>query len=219
MKVETLIGFTALLAASQVVAQVPPADWGGPRYGPPPLGYSEPPGMRDPREGKIELQTFVTSGPTARTLGHGSIVIGAESGAAGAGDELFEAAIADQLTHAGYQPNTTGVGQRIDYVVTREVIQPPEPPHSPVQGAVGVGVGSYGSGMGLGLAIDLSKPLGALIETRVEARISDSAIHELLWQGRAEVLARENDRHWRPETIASRLSAALFRNFPHPTSH
>jgi hypothetical protein len=57
-----------------------------------------------------------------------------------------------------------------------------------------------------------------LIDTRIEARISDSATHELLWQGRAEVMARENDKRWRPEAIAGRLSAALFRDFPRPTS-
>jgi hypothetical protein len=216
-----VIGVASLTAATSAIAQVPPADWGGPRYGPPPYNYPEPSGMRDPREGKVEVQTFVSNSPAAQNLGHGAIVLGAQSGAPEAGvvSGLFEAAIADQLTHAGYQPNAPGMGQRIDYVVTQEVIEPPEPPHSPVQGDVGVGVGSYGSGMGLGLAIDLSKPLGALIATRVEARITDSATHELLWQGHAKVLARENDKHWRPEITATRLAAALFKEFPRPISH
>ena len=208
-------GLGLLVAATSAFAQVPPGDWEGARNGAYP--YPEPPGMHDPREGKVEIQTFVANSPRVAALGHGPIVIAASSGSsAPVGDDLFEAALADQLAHAGYQPNAPQPGQIIDYTVTHEVIQPPEPPHSPVHGGVGVGVGNRGSGMGLGIAIDLSKPLGALIATRIEARISDAATHELLWQGRAEVLSRENDKHWRMEAIAARLSAALFRNFPRP---
>ena len=218
-----LVQFAALglwIAAMPVNAQVPPGDWRGPSYGSPPYNYPEPPGMRDPREGKIEVQTFLAASPRTAALGHGPIQIAVAGGSSMTGsDGFFETAIADQLVHAGYDPHAPGPGQKIDYVVTHEVIQPPEPPHSPVHGGVGVGVGNYGSGVGLGIAIDLSKPLGALIATRIEARISDAASHELLWQGRAEVLARENDKHWRPEAIAGRLSTALFRNFPRPTSH
>ena len=176
--------------------------------------------MRDPREGKLEVQTFVASSPRVAALGRGPIVIGARGGPGlSAGDDLFETAIADQLAHVGYQANAPQPGQVINYSVIHEVIQPPEPPRSPVHGGVGVGVGNRGSGMGLGIAIDLSKPLGALIATRIEARISDAATHELLWQGRAEVMVRENDKHWRIEALAARLSAALFRDFPRPTAH
>jgi hypothetical protein len=64
--------------------------------------------------------------------------------------------------------------------------------------------------------VDLSKPLGALIATQIEARISDATSGELLWQGHAEVVARENDKRWRPESIANRLTAALFKTFPRP---
>jgi hypothetical protein len=139
------------------------------------------------------------------------------------GDGLFEAALAAQLAHAGYQLGAAGPGQTIEYSVTRQLIQPPEPPHSPVQGSVAVGGGTggfgyhdhgYGSGVGVGIMVDLTKPLGALISTRIEARISDAATHELLWQGEAELVARENDKRWRPETIAGRLTAALFKSFP-----
>ena len=68
--------------------------------------------------------------------------------------------------------------------------------------------------MGLGIGIDLSKPLSALISTEVEVRIQDGTTHELLWQGRAELVSRETDKRWRPDAIAARLTAALFRNFP-----
>jgi hypothetical protein len=211
------IGVVGVAFASTAAAQPAPGGWDGPGYGPPP-SYLEPPGAHDPREGKVQVQTYAASKPAVGALGHGPVTINA--GRDGPDEGLFDAAIADQLTHAGYQVGGSGAGQALDFVVTRQLIQPPEPPHSPVHGGVDVGVGGggrqYGSGMGLGIAIDLSKPLSALISTEIEVRIQDAATHELLWQGRAEVLSRETDKHWRPEAIAARLSAALFRNFPRP---
>ena len=213
------IGVVTLTVASAAAAQPASNAWGGTRYGPQP-SYLEPPGTRDPREGKVQLQTFAASTPAVAALGHGPITI--DTGRDGPDEGLVEAAIADQLAHAGYQVGAPGAGQTLSFVVTRQIIQPPEPPHSPVRGGVGVGVGGggpyYGSGMGLGIAIDLSRPLSALISTELEVRIQDARTHELLWQGHAEVLSRETDKHWRPDAIAGRLTAALFRNFPQPIS-
>jgi hypothetical protein len=210
------IGIVGLAFAPSAAAQ-PAGGWDGPGYGPPP-SYLEPPGTRDSREGKIQVQTFASSTPAVAALGHGPITINA--GRDGPDEGLLEAAIADQLTHAGYQIGAPGAGQALDFGVTRQVIQPAEPPHNPIHGGVDVGVGGggrhYGSGMGLGLAIDLSKPLSALISTEIEVRIQDAKTQELLWQGRAELVSRETDKHWRPDAIAARLSAALFRNFPRP---
>jgi hypothetical protein len=154
--------------------------------------------MRDPREGKVEVQTFAASTPAVAALGHGPISINADRD--GPDEGLFEVAVADQLSHAGYQVGASGAGQALDFVVTRQLVQPPEPPHSPIQGGADVGIGGggrhYGSGMGLGIALDFSKPLSALISTEIEVRIQDATTHELLWQGRAEVLSRETDKHW-----------------------
>ncbi|MFL6727660.1 MAG: hypothetical protein ACJ8FS_14265 [Sphingomicrobium sp.] len=216
------IGFVGLAFASTSAAQSVPGGWGGPGYGAPP-GYLEPPGTRDPREGRVQVQTFAASTPAVAALGHGPITINA--GRDGPDVGLFEAAIADQLGHAGYQVGAPGSGQALELVVTRQVIQPPELRHSPISGGVDVGVGvggggrhygSYGSGVGLGIGIDLSKPLSALISTEVEVRIQDATTHELLWQGRAELVSREADKRWRPDAVAARVTAALFRNFPQP---
>jgi hypothetical protein len=183
----------------------------------------EPPGTRDPREGKVQVQTFAATTPAVAGLGHGPITI--NTGGDGPDMGLFEAALADQLSHAGYQVGAPGAGQTLDLTVTRQIIQPPEPPHSPIRGGVDVGVGiggggrhygSYDSGVGLGIGIDLSKPLSALISTEVDVRIQDATTHELLWQGRAELVSREADKRWRPDAIAGKLTAALFRNFPQP---
>ena len=56
------IGLAGLAFASAAAAQPVPGGWGGPGYGAPP-GYLEPPGTRDPREGKIQVQTFAASTP------------------------------------------------------------------------------------------------------------------------------------------------------------
>jgi hypothetical protein len=211
------IGVVGVAFASSAGAQPAPAGWGGSAYGPPP-SYLEPPGTRDPREGKVQVQTFAASTPAVAALGHGPISI--NPGRDGPDEGLFEAAIADQLGHAGYQVGAPGAGQVLEFGITRQVIQPPEPPHSPIHGGVDVGVGGgrrhYGSAVGLGIEMDLSKPLSALISTEIELRIQDATTHELLWQGRAEVVSRETDKHWRPDAIAARLSAALFRDFPRP---
>jgi hypothetical protein len=99
----------------------------------------EPPGTRDPREGKVHVQTFAASTPAVGALGHGPVKINAGDDAPDEG--LLETAIADQLTHAGYQVGGSGVGQTLAFGVTRQVIQPPELRHSPIHGGVDVGVG------------------------------------------------------------------------------
>jgi hypothetical protein len=213
------IGVVGVAFASTAATQPAAGGWAGPGYGPP-ASYLEPPGTRDPREGKVQVQTFAANTPAVGALGHGPVTVNATRD--GPDEGLFEVAIADQLTHVGYQVGGPGAGQTLAFVVTRQVIQPPEPPHSPFHGGVDVGVGGggrhYGSGMGLGIAIDLSKPLSALISTEIEVRLQDATTHELLWQGRAEVLSRETDKHWRPDAIAARLATALFRNFPRPVT-
>lgn len=222
MKPATVLTWVAapLLAAANV-SQAQPYGWGPPGAGPsmPPPGYLEPYGVRDPREGKIQVQTFVANSPAVTTLGHGAIVVTPAAGGQILGPEqgAYEAALADQLARAGYQ-NSSAAGneQTIEFSVVHELVQPPEPPHNPVSGGAAVGGGNRGSGFGLGLSIDLSKPLRALVATTLEARILDSGTKELLWQGRAEVLAREGDRHWTDQAIAQRLAAALFKGFPRP---
>jgi hypothetical protein len=167
------------------------------------------------------VATFVASTPGAATLGHGSIVISPNTGPNALEDGPFEAALADQLAKAGYRTDAPsgGAGQAIEFVVTRELVQPPDPPRGPVTGGVSLGAGSRGwSGLGVGIGIDLSKPRGPLVATRFEARIRDSGTHELLWQGRAEVLSREGDRHWTEQDIATHLTAALFKSFPRPVA-
>jgi hypothetical protein len=198
---------------------------GGPYVGPmfpPDFDYGPSYGARDPREGKVETATFLANSASVSQLGHGLIVFATGAGNASSGpyDGDFESALVDQLAKAGYRTDAqsgTG-GQTIEFVVSQDVVRPPEPPHNPVGGAVSAGVGSHGwGGVGMGLSIDLSKPLKALVATRLEARIRDSATQELLWQGRAQVVTRDGDKRWTPQAIAKRLTTALFKDFPKPS--
>ena len=164
------IGLWLTAASSGALAQPQPPGWeepGGPRY-----SYAEPPGMRDPREGKVQVQTFVGNSPRIAELGHGPIVISAAGAPAGSARAVAvgadrsrrrsetEAALANLSRRRRVsEPGAAGPGQIVQYVPSRELIQPPrDSPHSPVEGGVSVGGGSRGSGMGLGIMVDLSKP-------------------------------------------------------------
>jgi hypothetical protein len=221
-----IIGSIAIAAAalsgfgaSALAQPYPPGAWGDPYLSPVGPNYGPSYGARDPREGKVEAAAFVASSSNADRLGHGAIALTGARSATGPDEGAFEVALVDQLTRAGYQTGVAGsAGQTIEFVVTHAVIRPPEPPHSPVGGSVAVGAGIHGwGGVGLGLNINLSKPAKALIATRLEARIRDSATRELLWEGRAQVATRDQDKRWTPQTIAARLSAALFKGFPKPS--
>jgi hypothetical protein len=215
---------TLALAASASAQYYPRGGWGGPGYGAMgayPGDYGPAGRGRDPREGKIEAAHFVANSPKVAELGHGTIVLAPGPGGIGGGPPVgaFETALSGELARAGYRTDApqTGSGQVAEFIVSRDLVAPPDAPHNPVSGGVAVGGGSYGSGVGLGLNIDLSKPRGPLVATRIEARIRDSATKELLWQGRAEVLTREGDKHWTDQLVAARLAEALFKDFPRPS--
>jgi acyl-coenzyme A thioesterase PaaI-like protein len=215
-----ILASVAGLAVSGTAQPYPGGGWGGVYAEPPLMGPNYGPlgSGRDPREGKIDAAAFVTNSPGAAQLGHGPIVVAPAPG--GLADGAYESALADQLAKAGYETNAqprTG-GQTVEFVVSHDVIQPSEPPRSPVGGAVSAGAGSHGwGGVGMAINIDLSKPRGALVATRIEARIRDRATNELLWQGRAQVVAREGDKHWTPQATAAKLTEALFKSFPKPS--
>ena len=185
--------------------------------------YEAPYWAPGPRQGKVQVATFLATSPNITGLGHGPIVIAPPKESLGGdlGDAPYEETLADQLVKAGYEPGAgTGTGGQIaEFVISHDVIQPPEPPHSPVSGGVAVGGGNRGSGLGIALAVDLRKPLGALVSSRLEVRIRDKVTHELLWQGRAEVLSREGDKHWKNADLAAKLTAALFKGFPRPQAN
>ena len=225
----TLVAALSLLAlaagASPLSAR--PGGWGGTDGSRPGWGDSQwdrGPSAGDrlvsrdrSREGRIAVDRFVGDRPDA--LGHGTIAV--SSGTEGQdyvpqeNRAAFEAAIVDQLVHAGYDTTQqTAQGQVAEIRVTRTVLEPGEARRKPVSGSAAMSVGTGGSAYGLAVNVDLTKPLPPLVSTRLEARIRDRATQAVLWEGRAEVATREGDEKWGEQAIAARLAQALFDGFP-----
>ena len=217
MRLAVLTFMLVSLAATPAFAQ----RWGGPGFGPGADRYGWAPSVRsgpDRREGKVEVTRFLAEGATAQALGHGAIAVKTQDG--GLTDEreraTYEAAVIDRLAWAGY--DTAGkpgeAGQTMELTVRHAETEPAEAPHKPISGEMAVGVSNRGSYQALGLNIDLSKPRKALLSTRLEARIRDTATGAVLWEGRADIATREGNSKWTDQAIAGRLAEALFAGFP-----
>lgn len=204
------------LLAAPVAAQ--PGVWGDRGWNTAPNGYarSARPASTS-REGKVQVARFVAEGAAAAALGKGSIAV-VEGPAANPVDArkmaTYQAAVIDALAGAGYDTATPDGAQISEVRVLHTVTEPEEAPRKPVSGEMMMGVSNRGTMMGMGINIDLTKPKGALVSTRLEARIKDRASGAVLWEGRADILTRQGDARWTDQKIAERLSAALFEGFP-----
>lgn len=169
--------------------------------------------------GRPEVTTFRAADAGA-ALGTGPIVVAAADGAEAVWKlPVYEAAVVDELARHGYDTATSPAsgGQVAQIMLSRDVVQPEEPPRRPVSGEMGVMVGNRGSATHMGLAIDLTKPKKALVSTRMEVRIRDRMTDRVLWEGRAEVASRAGDSGPDDSAIAARLAQALFARFPEGT--
>ena len=212
----------ALMIATPALAW-PGGGWGGPG-GPGPYGpdWNRGGSSHDPREGKVSVDHFLNpdATPALKQPAHVAVVAAPDGITDERATATFEAAVVDQLARAGYDTVTPDPqGGLITKVHTgRDIVEPAEEKHSPVSGEMSAGVSNYGSGFGLGLSVDLTKPRQALIDTRLEASISDRASGKLLWAGRADIVTREGDPHWTDTAIAGKLAGALFAHFAGPKS-
>jgi hypothetical protein len=205
-----------VLALSAAAATPAPAQrWGDGLYGWDRAGAA--PVRHRGREGKVEVTRFVADDAAAQALGHGAIVVKtAGEGLVDAREQAtFEAAVIDRLAAVGYDTAGGGAdGQTLELSVSHAQVEAPEPPHKPVHGAMSVGVDSRGgSYAALAVGVDARKPLKALVSTRMEARIRDSA-GTVLWEGRADIATRLGDDKWSEQAIAGKLADALFSGFP-----
>ena len=181
---------------------------------------------RDDRVGDVEVASFRAEGIDPAALGHGAIALAqAAQGerpqddralADGREQATFEAAVIDRLAAAGY--DTTAAmpegGQRAELRVVQREVEPAEGRRKPVSGAMEVGVGTHGTSTAMAIAVDLSKPKGALVSTRMELRIRDAVSGAVLWEGRATMLTRDGDDRWSGDAVARKLAGALFERFP-----
>lgn len=199
--------------------------WGGPGWdsagwsGP---GWSDRAPARSSAtgEGKVQVSTFVAEGEAAAALGKGRIAVTETPAGGGVADprELatYEAAVIDALARAGYDtanPDPAG-GQITEVRLLHTEAVPAEAPHKPVSGEMMMGVSNRGSMMGMAINVDMTKPRGALIATRLEARIKDRTSGAVLWEGNARILTRAGDARWGDGRIAAKLADALFERFP-----
>jgi hypothetical protein len=208
-----------LLAAGAQMAWAQPGwgGWGGYGGGWGGRSYAPAASRHDPREGKLDAEGFVAP-DAAPLLGGGHVAIASAAGSTAEGREeaTYEAAVLDQLAKAGYDIITkdpTG-GQVTEISITHDELVPAEEKHSPISGSMEAGVSNRGSGMAVELNYDATKPLGALIETRLDMRITDRATGKPLYEGRARIATREGDSHWSDDKIANRLAGAVFAKFP-----
>lgn len=219
-----------LMIAVAGPAQAHPAGWGGSSWdterwgaswdGPRASGRTR--NGDGPPEGHVAVSRFVSEGMGADALARGAIsVVGAPTGSGVESRELaaYEAAVIDQLAQLGYRTDTPAAQttQVTELHIGHEVVVPPEARRSPVSGEMAVGVSNHGSMVGMAVNVDMTKPRGALIATRLEARIRDKASGTVLWEGRADINTREGDDKWSDAKIATRLAAALFDHFPGAT--
>lgn len=204
----------ALLALLAMPALAQPMGWG-----------SRAPMLRDRElsrpereEGKVAVETFVAEGAAAATLGKGGIAVVemTQDAAPDGALPVYASAVLDQLVGHGYDSTVarSEAGQVTEVRLVRDVAVPEEAPHKPVSGAMQTTVSNRGSSFGMALGIDLSKPRKALLSTRLEARIRDVSTRAVLWEGRAEMLSREESGRWTDQAIAAKLATALFRDFP-----
>ena len=208
------------LAASPCLAQ---PGWGGgwgggwgPGWG---GGRAMASDSRDPREGRVNAERFVSEGAFA-ALGHGAIQIKSLPGTTVDEREqaTYEAAVIDQLAKAGYDtvnpPAAADGGQIVEMTVSHDMLVPEEEKRKPLSGSAMMGVSNRGSMMAVELNYDASKPRAALIATHVELRIRERATGRALYEARADVATREGDKHWSDTAIAARLAGAAFEHFP-----
>lgn len=212
-----------LLTALSALAFAAPAQaqWhhGGPMAGDPMRDDWDSRAPRaDPSRGIGRVTvTRLRSAAAEGVLGKGPIAIApgdpADSGME-SGLPLYEAALQNQLARAGYDTQGSGSGQIAEITLSHAEIQPAEPPHKPVSGVASTYVSNRGSGFGLGLNIDLTKPKGPVIGTRLDVRIRDRASGAVLWEGHAETSARETAAGIDNGKTAAKLTEALFSGFP-----
>jgi hypothetical protein len=213
-----LIALTFASAASAQTRGWDRPGWGNSRWDSPRAARHSGP---DEREGKVDVASFVAQGDATAALGSGTIAVELEPQTTpmDVPAAAYEAAVIDQMVHAGYDTNGPpgGESQVVELRLTRDELAPAELKRNPVSGEMAVGVSNRGTSTALGLNLDFSKPRKALLSTRLEARIRDKASGTVLWEGRATIATRDGDDKWSDQAIATRLAEALFRRFPGST--
>ncbi|PHR21701.1 MAG: hypothetical protein COA41_00905 [Sphingopyxis sp.] len=128
----------------------------------------------------------------------------------------YSAAILRELQRLGFT-DPLGDAESSEYVVRYTIdraVLTAAGSRSPVSVGVGGSTGSYGSGLGLGIGINLGGRPKDKIVTELSVRISRRDNASVVWEGRASVEAKQGSPAAQPGLAASKLAAALFKDFP-----
>jgi hypothetical protein len=127
----------------------------------------------------------------------------------------YAAAVGRELQRLGFAEQAGTDSQYIASVTyMRSVRDRMAQGRSPVSVGVGGSTGSYGSGVGVGIGINLSGPPKPIVITQLNVQIKRRADMSVIWEGRAITEAREGTPAAQPGIAASKLAAALFKDFP-----
>lgn len=127
----------------------------------------------------------------------------------------YAAAVGRELQRLGFTEQTGTGSQYIASVnYLRGVRDRLAGGRSPVSVGVGGSTGSYGSGVGVGIGINLSGPPKPIVTTQLNVQIKRRSDMSVIWEGRAITEAKEGSPAAQPGLAASKLAAALFKDFP-----
>jgi hypothetical protein len=159
--------------------------------------------------GPVEVTRF-HRGAEGYTYGIGSYTIKTE------GDGLtmspYAAAVAREMQRVGYSEklNQSDVIADIKVDVKKAEVNR----QSPVSVGVGGGTGGYRSGVGVGLGVNLGGGKAMRVQTTLSVRLLRRSDNLVIWEGRAEQSADAKSPAAQPGIAASKLAAALFKDFP-----
>lgn len=125
----------------------------------------------------------------------------------------YIAAVQREMSRVGYNQAFAEGDVRAEVSVTRNESRGSN--RGPVSVGVGGSTGSYGSGVGVGVGVNLNS-LGdqRAIVTTLSVRIHRRSDNLVIWEGTASQRGAANSPAAQPGIAASKLAAALFKDFP-----
>ena len=163
----------------------------------------------------IEVTRFVAPDTRAQ-LGDTTMMVETAPGSTelGLALEPYKEAVARELAVFGYAEGARSSAKQIASVSVERTELNRNGRSNPVSGTVGASTGTYGSGFGLGVGINLGGGSGETVVTRMSVFLRDKASGDVLWEGRARLVAPAKSPLAQSGPAAYALANALFTDFP-----
>ena len=163
----------------------------------------------------IEVTRFVA--PQARAqLGDARLMVETAPGSPeqGLALEPYKEAVARELAAFGYVENARPSADQIASVSVERTELDRNGRRSPVTGSIGGSTSRYGNSVGVGVEINLGGGSGRTVVTRMSVFLRDKTSGEVLWEGRARLVAPAKSELAQSGPAAYALANALFTGFP-----